>query len=119
MVEGMQGLKEVTLDGVQVTESAASALAKSLKKNMILQEIKMDFTCISSNTMIRIHFYLTLNRFGRRLIRPDVSMPLGLWANLLATMTTPNDSSYLFYFLKHKTDLVQMPMSGKRKAKTT
>jgi len=120
MIEGMQGLKELTVDGVQVTEPAASALTKSLEKNVILQEIKMDFTCISSNTMIWIHFYLTLNQFGRRvtMIRPNVSIPLGLWANLLATMTAPNDSSYLFYFLKHRIDLFQLPMSGKRKAKT-
>jgi len=119
MVEGMQGLKEVTLDGVQLTEPAALALTKSLQKNVILQKFKMDYALISSDTMIQIYFYLSLNRFGQRLIRSDVSIPLGLWANVLAKMMAPKDLSCVFYFLKHKTDLVQMPMSGKRKAKTT
>jgi hypothetical protein len=58
----------------------------------------------NSDTLAR--FYLDLNRMGRRYLYDDV-ISLPVWADILARMTTqPNHAGLLFFFLRHKADLL-------------
>jgi hypothetical protein len=51
-----------------------------------------------------IRFYLKLNINGRRFLQPPLNktIPDGLWPRILSKMTSLDDSSALFYFLKNK-----------------
>jgi len=46
-------------------------------------------------------------------------MPLGAWPHILAKLTPASERDQLFYFLRHKDNLMQSESSRKRKADDT
>jgi Ran GTPase-activating protein (RanGAP) involved in mRNA processing and transport len=109
------------------TEAVEMALLDGLRENTKLREI---FAADHEEATLgsyfppgaarEIDFYLSLNRYGRILLRPPGGFepPSGLWPRVLAKITAPRDMSLLFYFLQNTTKIVKgnAPANRKRKA---
>jgi Ran GTPase-activating protein (RanGAP) involved in mRNA processing and transport len=140
----MKGLKAVyglvtsqitVLNSDAPTEAVGLALVDGLRENTKLQKIFED-NALSSRTLVsatadsffspgiarEIEFYLGLNRNGRMLLTlsGESEPPSGLWPRVLAKLSSPRDTSLLFYFLQNKPKLVKCKAvpeaSRKRKA---
>jgi hypothetical protein len=140
----MKGLKAVygLVDGLvtglnrnnpsTTTDAVGLALVEGLRENSKLQKIfEANDTDYISRTLDSsftpdvargIDFYLGLNRHGRMLLTlsGDSEPPSGLWPQVLAKLSTPRDTSLLFYFLQNKPKIVKCKAvpeaSRKRKA---
>jgi hypothetical protein len=129
----MKGLKEVyglvaARNGVTPTEASGMALVDGLRKNTKLEKIFRDDdddTTIDSiwppHVARLINFYLELNRRGRMLLRLPGSSepPSGLWPRVLAKISSPRDTSLLFYFLQNKPKIVKCQAAASRKRKAS
>jgi hypothetical protein len=124
----MKGLQSVYglvggIFGVPPTEAVGLALVDGLRKNTKLQKILEDNdaatvdSSFSPGVAREIHFYLGLNRCGRTLLRlPGRSEPQsGLWPRVLAKISSPRDTSLLFYFLQNKPKMVKCKAAASRK----
>jgi Ran GTPase-activating protein (RanGAP) involved in mRNA processing and transport len=108
----MEGLKELCLDHCDGMNDAelCVVVVDGLRKNTGLQRL----TCEGGETTWHdeapshikplIAFNLDLNRKGRRLLEPPLAsrVPVGLWPRILANMSSPKDTSLLYYFLRKK-----------------
>jgi Ran GTPase-activating protein (RanGAP) involved in mRNA processing and transport len=114
----MKGLKAVyglsNRNGVNLTEEVGMALVNGLRENTKLQKIIADDeeatldSSFSPGVAREIDFYLGLNRHGRMLLRLSgrAEPPSGLWPRVLANISSPRDTSLLFYFLQSKPKIV-------------
>jgi Ran GTPase-activating protein (RanGAP) involved in mRNA processing and transport len=111
----MKGLKELCLDhcGFMDNEELCVAVVDALRKNTILERLVGTYgrnwhDQAPSHVKPLIVFYLNLNRNGRKLLEPPLvsRVPLGLWPRLLANMSSPKDTSLLYYFLRKRPSLV-------------
>jgi hypothetical protein len=110
----MDGLKELGLTESDVdSEELYSAVVDGLRENTSLLRI----TCYDgeiwheeapSDIKALIDFYLNLNRNGRKFLEPPLTsrVPAGLWPRVLAKMSSPQDTSLLYYFLQKKAELL-------------
>jgi Ran GTPase-activating protein (RanGAP) involved in mRNA processing and transport len=110
------------------TDAVGLALVEGLRKNTKLQKIFEDNeggtadSAFSPGVAREIEFYLGLNRHGRMLLTLSgrSEPPSGLWPRVLAKLSSPRDTSLLFYFLQNKPKIVKckaVPVaSRKRKA---
>jgi Ran GTPase-activating protein (RanGAP) involved in mRNA processing and transport len=109
----MEGLKELCLshDDGMVNEELCLAVVDGLRKNTGLQRLTCGYGGsttwhdeASSHIKPLIAFYLDLNRNGRRLLEPPLAsrVPVSLWPRILANMSSPEDTSLLYYFLRKK-----------------
>jgi hypothetical protein len=123
LLSQMKGLKAVyglvdKRDGVARTEAVGMALVDGLRENTKLQKIFednddwiVDWTVdstFSPGLAREINFYLGLNR-GRVLLRLSgrSEPPSGLWPRVLAKLSSPRDTSLLFYVLQNKPKIVK------------
>jgi Ran GTPase-activating protein (RanGAP) involved in mRNA processing and transport len=111
----MKGLKELCLNHCDVmdNEELCVAVVDGLRKNTSLQRLICDWgrtwhDAAPSQVKPLIAFYLNLNRNGRKLLEPPLAsrVPVGLWPRILANMSSPKDTSLLYYFLRKKLSLV-------------
>jgi Ran GTPase-activating protein (RanGAP) involved in mRNA processing and transport len=112
----MEGLKELSLDVFDdmANKELCSAVVDGLRKNTSLQRLS---SCVSGDGMWHeeapsdikalIEFYLNLNRNGRKFLEPPLTsrVPASLWPSVLAKMSSPQDTSLLYYFLQKKPEL--------------
>jgi hypothetical protein len=94
-------------------EELCVAVVDALRKNTILERLVGTYgrnwhDQAPSHVKPLIAFYLNLNRNGRKLLEPPLvsRVPLGLWPRLLANMSSPKDTSLLYYFLRKRPSLV-------------
>jgi Ran GTPase-activating protein (RanGAP) involved in mRNA processing and transport len=126
----MKGLKSVSgvlvkRDGVASTKAVGMALVDSLRKNTKLQKIFHDDDVITVDSFFspglarEINYYLGLNRRGRMLLQLTglSEPPSGLWPQVLAKLSSPRDTSLLFYFLQNKPKIVKFKAAASRKRK--
>jgi hypothetical protein len=100
-------------------------LVDGLRENTKLQKIFEDNetatvdSYFSPDVAREIIFYLGLNRHGRMLLRlsGDAEPPSGLWPRVLAKLSSPRDTSLLFYFLQNKPKIVKCKTTASRKRK--
>jgi hypothetical protein len=129
----MKGLKAVygLMSGLMSddpTDAVGLALVHGLRKNTKLQSIlgledednerTLD-SFFSTDVVREIDFYLGLNRHGRMLLTLSgrSEPPSGLWPRVLAKLSSPRDTSLLFYFLQNKPKIVKCKaVTRKRKA---
>jgi hypothetical protein len=127
----MNGLKIaygllVKRDGVAPTEAVGMALVVGIRENTKLQTILHDDNDFNGRTVHstfspglarEINFYLGLNRRGRMLLRLSghSEPPSGLWPRVLAKLSSPCDTSLLFYFLQNKPKIVKCKAAANRK----
>jgi hypothetical protein len=130
MLPQMKGLKAVyglvfKRNGVAPTEAVGMALVDGLRENTKLQKLfddndawSVDST-FSPDVAREINFYLGLNRHGRMLLRLSgrSEPPSGLWPRVLAKLSSPRDTSLLFYFLQNKPKIVKCRATESRKRK--
>jgi Ran GTPase-activating protein (RanGAP) involved in mRNA processing and transport len=114
----MKGLNELCLSHCDVmdNEDLCVAVVDGLRKNTGLQRLTYDGDSGAGTWLDKapchvkplIAFYLNLNRNGRKLLEPplDSRVPLGLWPHILANMSSPKDTSLLYYFLRKRPSLV-------------
>jgi hypothetical protein len=124
----MKGLKSLygRLVSDAPTEAVGMALVDGLRKNTKLRifEDNSGATVASffSPAVAReINFYLELNRQGRMLLRLSrrSEPPSGLWPRVLAKMSSPLDTSLLFYFLQNKPKIVKCKAAASRKRRAS
>jgi hypothetical protein len=127
----MKGLKAVygfrNGNGVKLTEAVGAALVEGLRENTKLQNIFADdegetlHSSFSLGVAREINFYLRLNRHGRMLLRLSGKSepPNGLWPRVLAKLSSPRDTSLLFYFLQNKPKIVKCRAAASRKRKAS
>jgi Ran GTPase-activating protein (RanGAP) involved in mRNA processing and transport len=102
----MHGLKE--LHGLSITdEETASTLAESLRENTVMEvfsEVNIDW----SPSKRLVNFYLEMNKRGRKLlhVRDGTTLPVGLWASVLAKISPLQHNRFMYCLLQHKPDLV-------------
>jgi hypothetical protein len=126
----MKGLKSVYglaggISSVTPSEAVGSALVDGLRENTKLQNISKDNvlrtvdSAFSPGLAREINFYLGLNRRGRMLLRLSgrSESPRGLWPRVLAKLSSPRDTSLLFYFLQNKPKIVKCKAAESRKRK--
>jgi hypothetical protein len=114
-------------NGVVPTEAVGMALVAGLRKNTKLQKISDDNdfngrtgdSYFAPDVAREINFYLGLNRRGRILLRLSgrSEPPSGLWPRVLAKLSSPRDTSLLFYFLQNKPKIVRFKAAASRKRK--
>jgi Ran GTPase-activating protein (RanGAP) involved in mRNA processing and transport len=134
----MKGLKAVyglvaKRSGVAPTEAVGLALVDGLRKNMMLLKVfAIEDSDLNARTVAsmfapdvarEINFYLELNRHGRTMLTLSGTSepPRGLWPRVLAKLSSPRDTSLLFYFLQNKPKIVKCKAAAttrKRKACT-
>jgi Ran GTPase-activating protein (RanGAP) involved in mRNA processing and transport len=111
----MKGLKELCHHhwGVMDNEELCVAVVDGLRKNTSLERLTGSYGSnwhdqAPSHVKPFIAFYLNLNRNGRKLLEPPLvsRVPLGLWPRILANMSSPKDTSLLYYFLRKRPSLV-------------
>jgi Ran GTPase-activating protein (RanGAP) involved in mRNA processing and transport len=120
LLSQMKGLKSVyglvnKRNGVAPTEAFGMALVDGVRENTKLQKIFADDDVASVDSSFppglarEIKFYLELNRHGRMLLRLSgrSELPSGLWPRVLAKLSSPRDTSLLFYFLQSKPKIVK------------
>jgi hypothetical protein len=98
----MHGLKE--LHGLSITdEETASILAESLRENTLMEV----FSEVKPPRGL-VNFYLEMNARGRKLlhVRDGTTIPVGLWASVLAKISPLQHNRFLYCLLQHKPDLV-------------
>jgi hypothetical protein len=106
------------------------ALVGGLRENTKLQKIFKDNEKVTVDYFFspaiarEIDFYLGLNRHGRMLLTlsGDSEPSSGLWPRVLAKISSPRDTSLLFYFLQNKPKIVKCKAAEttrKRKANNT
>jgi Ran GTPase-activating protein (RanGAP) involved in mRNA processing and transport len=126
----MKGLKAVyglaTLSSDAPTDVVGMALVDGLRENTKLQKIfknncRTVDSIFSPGLAREINFYLELNRNGRMLLRlsGDSEPPSGLWPRVLAKLSSPRDTSLLFYFLQNKPKIVKYKAAASRKRKAS
>jgi Ran GTPase-activating protein (RanGAP) involved in mRNA processing and transport len=106
----MDGLKELYLSPVfdMDSEELQSAVVDSLRENTSLQRLTgwrdIWHQRMPSDIKALIDFYLNLNRNGRKFLEPPLTsrVPAGLWPSVLTKMSSPQDTSLLYYFLQKK-----------------
>jgi Ran GTPase-activating protein (RanGAP) involved in mRNA processing and transport len=109
------------------TEAVGLALVDGLRENTKLQKIFEDSETATVGSKFapdvarEIDFYLGLNRHGRRMLRlsGDSEPPSGLWPRVLAKLSSPRDTSLLFYFLQNKPKIVKSKAAATRKRKAS
>jgi hypothetical protein len=102
-------------NGVNFPEAVEMALVDGLRENTKLQKIFADdeeatlYSSFSPGVAREINFYLELNRHGRMLLRLSgrAEPSSGLWPRVLAMLSSPRDTSLLFYFLQNKPKIVK------------
>jgi Ran GTPase-activating protein (RanGAP) involved in mRNA processing and transport len=106
----MKGLKELCLNHGEFMdkEEYCVMVVDSLRKNTSLQRLKCGSHVSAWHEEALVVFYLSLNRNGRKLLEPPLvsRVPLGLWPRILANMSSPKDTSLLYYFLRKRPSLV-------------
>jgi Ran GTPase-activating protein (RanGAP) involved in mRNA processing and transport len=112
----MKGLKELCLEhcDVMVNEELCATVVDGLRNNTGLQRLTCEqgnFTWYGhapSYVQPLIAFNLNLNRKGRKWLEAPLAsrVPAGLWPRILAKMSSPKDTSLLYYFLRKKPSLV-------------
>jgi Ran GTPase-activating protein (RanGAP) involved in mRNA processing and transport len=115
----------VERDGVTSTEAVGMALADGLRENTKLQKLFHDNDDVTVDSSFslglarEINFYLGLNRNGRMLLRLSGGSepPSGLWPRVLSKLSSPRDTSLLFYFLQNKPKMVKFKAAANRKRK--
>jgi hypothetical protein len=128
----MQGLKAVyglveKRNGVAPTEAVGMALVDGLRVNTKLQKLFADIDVRTVDSYFppglarEINFYLELNRHGRILLRLSgrAEPPRGLWPRVLAKLSSPCNTSLLFYFLQNKPKIVKYKAAASRKRKAS
>jgi Ran GTPase-activating protein (RanGAP) involved in mRNA processing and transport len=129
------GLVAVPNSDTPSTDAVGLALVDGLRENSKLQmifEYNDDdhnsttlYSSFSPGVAREIEFYLGLNRHGRMLLTlsGDSEPPSGLWPRVLAKLSSPRDTSLLFYFLQNKPKIVKCKAvpeaSRKRKARNS
>jgi hypothetical protein len=112
---------------VAPTEAVGMALVEGLRENTKLQKIFdcSDYTTVDSffspDLAREIDFYLVLNCRGRMLLLLSrrSEPPSGLWPRVLAKLSSPRDTSLLFYFLRNKPKIVKCNAAASRKRKAS
>jgi hypothetical protein len=132
-VYGLFTLQIIVLNSDAPTDAVDLALVEGLRKNTKLQKIFEDedndrisitlHSFFSPGVAREIESNLGLNRHGRMLLTlSEDSEPLsGLWPRVLAKLSSPRDTSLLFYFLQNKPKIVKckaVPVAS-RKRKTS
>jgi hypothetical protein len=109
----MDGLKELGLTELDVdSEELYSAVVDGLQENTSLQWItwcgEIWHEEAPSDIKALIDFYLSLNRNGRKFLEPPLTshVTASLWPSVLAKMSSPQDTSLLYYFLQKKPELL-------------
>jgi hypothetical protein len=103
---------------VRPTEAVGMALVDGLRENTKLQKIIDEHRTVDSTfspgLAREINFYLGLNRRGRMLLRLSghSEPPSGLWPRVLAKLSSPRDTSLLFYFLQDKPTIVECKVAA-------
>jgi Ran GTPase-activating protein (RanGAP) involved in mRNA processing and transport len=102
----MHGLKE--LRGLSITdEETASILAESLRENTVM-EVFSEVNIEGSPSRRLVNFYLEMNKRGRKLlhVRDGATIPVGLWALVLAKLSPRQHNRFMYCLLQHKPELV-------------
>jgi Ran GTPase-activating protein (RanGAP) involved in mRNA processing and transport len=110
----MKGLKVLCITHLDVmVNELCVAVVDGLRKNTVLQRLcdgdgRAWHDEAPTHVKSLIDFYLNLNRNGRKLLEPPLAsrVPVGLWPRILANMSSPKDTSLLYYFLRKKPSLV-------------
>jgi hypothetical protein len=106
----MKSLKELCFnhDYLMEKEEYCVMVVDSLRKNTSLQRLTCGSHPHAWHEEALIVFYLSLNRNGRKFLEPPLvsRVPLGLWPRILANMSSPKDTSLLYYFLRKRPSLV-------------
>ena len=116
----MKGLKQVMFDGSDINDTnVGSAIVKGLRVNTSLETIYgISESQLSSHLKRSIIHHMRMNRNGRKFLREPLTnrMPMGAWPHILAKISPPLHRDQLFYFLRHKANLVKSETTRKRKA---
>jgi Ran GTPase-activating protein (RanGAP) involved in mRNA processing and transport len=111
-MEGLMALCIASDD--MVSEEFWVAVVDGLRKNTGLQRLTCEANGITwhegapPHVKPLIELYLNLNRNGRKWLEAPLAsrVPVGLWPLILANMSSPKDTSLLYYFLRKKPSLV-------------
>jgi len=116
----MKGLKKLVLKASDFSdETVGLALVDGIRVNTSLEIIEsIEESELPPTVKESIEFYLQMNRNGRRYLRAPLAnrMPMGVWPHISTKLSPVSERDQLFYFLRHKADLVQSEMCRKRKA---
>jgi hypothetical protein len=130
----MKGLKAVYGLVTEVAtelngDAVGLALVEGLRENTTLRKIfffgEDDGATIDSifspGVAREINFYLRLNRHGRMMLHLSgrSEPPSGLWPLVVAKLSSPRDTSLLFYFLQNKPKIVKCKAASSRKRKAS
>jgi len=106
----MKGLKKLELNSSSISnETVGSAILDGIRVNTSLEIIEgIEERELSTTVKKSIDFYLQMNRNGRRYLQAPLAkrMPLGAWPHILTKLSPVSEQDQLFYFLRHKADLV-------------
>jgi Ran GTPase-activating protein (RanGAP) involved in mRNA processing and transport len=118
----MEGLKKLNLCEFpdMANDEFWSAVVDGLRENTSLQQLTWDNGSMDwhggapSHAKALIDFYLNLNRNGRQFLEPPLTsrVPDSLWPRILAKMSSPQDTSLLYYFLQKKQELAAVYARG-------
>lgn len=115
----MRGLRKLSVELCRkrgYLEEFFSALVQSLEDNTSLQALTLTGIepkdSLATNYFSLLRYYLAINRIGRSSLMTR-SVPIGLWAHVLAK--TSKEALGIYYILREMPGIFSNPMSRKRK----
>lgn len=94
-------LKRLMLERNQITSRGVESLLQAMESNVTIQHLQVDKHQTTVHQELK--FALETNRAGRRLLRQQHNVPLGLWSHVLGRSSKQADMIY--YFLKELPNL--------------